>query len=546
MTGTRPDPTGWTVPWDEARAQSYYDAGLWAGTTILKDAEALMARSPEHVLIVDAGRAWSVGEIHDRALRLAGALRRGGLVPGDRISYQLPNWVETAIIELAAAMAGLVVNPIIAIYRDAEVCYMMADCGSKAIFVPAEFRRHDYRAMMRKVIPALPNPAQVIVVRGACEEFTSFDSLIAQAPLAGDPPVGSADDIKLVMYTSGTTGRPKAVLHSHNTIGALARMYYAHMRMTPQDVILACSPMTHITGAILGSILPWAFGIRAILMEAWSGDSAVDLIKEHDVTFLAGATPFISDLVQAAQKKDESLPSLKTFVAGGSKIPESIARSAYDQFPNCALFRAYGCTEVPASTSGEPERDCLVLNVTTDGHPVGRSEVRIVDPATEALCAPGEEGELRLRGPQAMLGYLDPGDTAAAFDSEGFFRTGDLGKEVADGWIEVSGRTKDIIIRSGENLSPKEIEDALLGHPSIADIAIVAKPSPRTGEAACAFIVPKGEATLTLADLAAFLIERGFAKQKIPEHIVLVGSLPMTAAGKVQKHLLRKEAEALP
>ena len=212
------------------------------------------------------------------------------------------------------------------------------------------------------------------------------------------------------------------------------------------------------------------------------------------------------------------------FVAGGSGIPEALAKSAYDELDNCVLFRAYGATEVPTTTLGSLDRADIRLNISTDGRPV-YTELKIVDLATGAALPAGAEGEILMRGPQRMLGYLRTEDNAGAFDDQGYFRSGDLGRFVEDDWIEITGRAKDIIIRAGENLSPKEIEDALIAHPAVKAIAIVAKPSPRTGEEACAFVVPQPGASPTLADFASFLIARGFAKQKIPEHLILVDAL---------------------
>jgi acyl-CoA synthetase (AMP-forming)/AMP-acid ligase II len=541
----RRDPSGWDIRWDAARATDYAASGAWPGRTMAQYAEDLLRRAADRVIVVDAGREWTVQEIHERARRLAGALRARGLKPGDRISYQLPNWAETTVIDMAATLAGLVVNPLVPIYREAEVGFMMSDCGSRMIFIPAQFRNHDYRATLRKVLRGLPHPVEVVVLRGDAEEFLAFEDLVSAGEPLETPAQVSPDDVKMVLYTSGTTGRAKAVLHSHNTVGALAHQFMQHMHISDADVILVCSPVTHITGAIQAFQLTWATGAQAVMMETWSGDLAVELITRHGVTFSAGAAPFIVDLLAAAESSGERLPTLRSFVAGGSTIPESLGKQVYERFPNCALFRAYGCTEVPTATSGEPDRSQMRLNIGSDGAPVGMTELRIVHPETGEPVAAGQEGEILLRGPQSMLGYLRPDENAAAFDAEGFFRTGDLGRFVEGAWIEISGRWKDIIIRAGENLSPKEIEDALTDHPAVASVAIVAKPSPRTGEAACAFVVPKPGAAPALADFAAFLIDRGFAKQKLPEHLVLVDSLPMTAAGKVQKHILREQAKSL-
>ncbi len=538
---TRLDPTGWKVPWDQSRARLLVDSQAWQNRTMAQAAADLVARAPDHIVAVEGQQEFAASAIFGEARRLASALQAKGLKRGDRISYQLPNWHEAMVIDLAATMAGLVVNPLVAIYREAEVGFMLSDLESRMIFVPARFRNHDYRAMMRGVRTGLDHHVDVIVLRGEAEEFIAYAELLASGNDDFDPAPVDPDDIKLVLYTSGTTGRAKAALHSHNTVGAIAEQFRRHMAIGSQDVSLVASPVTHITGAILAFQLPWVAGAKAVLMDVWDGDRAVELIRGHAVTLANGAAPFIVDLLAAAARVADRLPSLRVFVAGGSAIPEALGRSVYDNFENCVMFRAYGATEVPTATVGVLDRAYREANITTDGRPVF-TELKIVDPETGRKARPGEVGEILMRGPQMLLGYLRPDDNAGAFDEEGFFRSGDLGRFVRDDWIEITGRSKDIIIRAGENISPQEIEEALLDCEKIAQIAIVAKPNPRTGEAACAFVVPRGELVPTLDEMAALLARKGFAKQKTPEHLVVVASLPMTPAGKVKKHVLREWA----
>ena len=541
----RRDPSGWRIRWNPDRAAALSASGAWPNLTMADCAERMVQRNPGRVLVNDGGLALTASRLLGDARKLAKTLIARGLSPGSRISYQLPNWHEAIIIDLAATMAGLVVNPLVAIYREAEISFMMNDCGSRLLFIPGEFRNYDYVAMAQRILPKLAEPAEIVVVRGDARGFTAYESLFPGGDPALPLPQIDPDSIKLVLYTSGTTGRPKGVLHTHNTVGAMATQFMNHLRLGPQDATLVASPITHITGAIQACQFPWISGTRAVLMDVWNGRSAVGLIRRHAITVANGAAPFVQDLIEAARESRERLPSLRCFAAGGSAIPEQLGRAAYEQFPNCALFRCYGATETPTATAGDPDRGQLRLNISTDGRPVGTA-IKIVDPQSGADLAYGEVGEIVMLGPQTMLGYLREADNADAFDSEGYFRSGDLGRFVERDWLEISGRKKDIIIRAGENLSAKEIEDALLDHPSVAMIAVVAKPSPRTGEAACAFIVTKPGMTITIPDIAAFLIERGFAKQKIPEHLALVDSLPQTPSGKVQKHILRERAKDLP
>jgi acyl-CoA synthetase (AMP-forming)/AMP-acid ligase II len=541
----RRDPSGWLVRWDQDRAAALLASGAWPNVTMADCAKAIVQQSPERILVNDGDLALSAATLYEEARRLARALVVRGLRAGSRISYQLPNWHEAIIIDLAATMAGLVVNPLVPIYREAEISFMMNDCGSRLLFVPGEFRNYDYVSMAERILPKLADSAEIVVVRGDARRFTPYESLFESGDPVIELPRIDPNNIKLVLYTSGTTGRPKGVLHTHNTVGAMATQFMNHLRLSARDATLVASPITHITGAIQACQFPWISGARAVLMDVWNGRNAVGAIKRHNISVANGAAPFVQDLVEAARETGEHLPSLRCFAAGGSAIPEQLGRAAYEQFPNCALFRCYGATETPTATAGDPDRSQFRLNISTDGRPVG-TEVKIVDPQSGVALPHGQAGEILMLGPQTMLGYLRDEDNADAFDAGGYFRSGDLGRFVEGDWLEISGRKKDIIIRAGENLSAKEIEDALLDHPSVAVIAIVAKPSPRTGEAACAFVVTKPARTITIADMAAFLVERGFAKQKIPEHLVLLEGLPQTPSGKVQKHILREQAKKLP
>lgn len=542
---TREDPSGWQVRWDAARAASLIASGAWANLTMADHAAALVKRSPNRVVAVDGGESFTAAALFAQASKLADAMLRRGLRRGDRISFQLPNWHETMVIDLAATLAGLVVNPIVPIFREAEVGFMTGEMGSRMIFVPAVFRGYDHVGMMSRVLAAAPGPTpEVVVLRGDAGHYTSFEALLASGKEGAQLPEVSPDDVKLALYTSGTTGRAKAVLHSHNTVGVMAEQFRTHMRISERDSLLVSSPVTHISGAILAFQLPWISGARAILLDVWNGSHAAELIREHAITLANGTVPFIADILQASEATGDRMPSLRVFLAGGAGIPQTLAEEAYRRLENCVLFRCYGSTELPTVTLGSMDRADMRLNVSTDGRPVF-SDLKIVDPATERVLPAGAEGEIMMRGAQGMLGYLRQEDNLTAFDSDGYFRSGDLGRFVFEDWIEISGRSKDIIIRSGENLSPKEIEDALVAHPDIAMVAIVAKPSARTGEAACAFVVPKPGRVPTLKTIADFLIARGFAKQKIPEHLVIVSALPTTAAGKVQKHILREQVKSM-
>ncbi|WP_445170401.1 AMP-binding protein [Mycolicibacterium sp. Dal123E01] len=499
-----------------------YASGLWVHDT-LADALAAAARdTPRREVLVDGPVRLDCETLHDRASRMAGAMR-AAMPAGSVVSFMLPNWHEAAIVYHAATVAGMVVNPILPSLRDHELAFILADADVRMIFIPTDFGGHDYAGMLQRVTASISNPPAVVVVRG--EPLTGqieFASL-AEAPFTA-PPALDPDAVRMILYTSGTTGRPKGVLHSHNSIHALIRQIGEHWRIEPGSVFLVPSPIAHIGGSIYAFECPILLDTTAVLMDRWHADAGVALLVGERGTHMAGATPFLQQILAAAERADTRLPDLKVFICGGASVPPALIRTAADYFEQALVTRVYGSTEVPVTTVGAPGD--LDHAADTDGRP-GIAEVTIID------------GEIRARGPQMLLGYLHPEDDVNAFDDDGFFRTGDLGDMVDGGFLAVTGRAKDIVIRNGENISPKEVEDVLLGHPDIREIAIVGVPDSRTGERACAVIVADSGPEPALGDLQELLQARHVAKFKWPEQVVVWDALPKNDAGKVLKHRIR-------
>lgn len=529
--GFRQDVGGWRTRWDPDRAARAVRDGDWSDRTIADFAADRVAATPDRVLLIDGDQALTCRDLYDRARRLAGYFDAIGLVPGNVISFQLPNWWECSVINLAAAMTGVVVNPIVPINRDAEVTFMLGESRSRLMFVPATFRGFDYAAMMARIAPDLAAAPEVILVRGAAEGVQSFDTILAGEPLATARPV-DPDAVKLLMYTSGTTGRPKGVLHSHNSIGADSIKMAAAMALGAGDVTFSPSPVTHVSGFLWALNAPWIIDVPAVMVDIWEPPRALDLVTAHRCTFMLGATPFLQDFLAAARARDDAVPSLRYFLCGGASVPPELIFDAARQFPNCIPFRTFGATEVPTMTAGPATRDSLRLAAETDGRLV-HCEVKIID------IGPDGEGEILAREPSMALGYARPEDNDDAYDDEGYFRTGDLGRLVDGNHIVCTGRKKDLIIRAGENISAREIEDVLFASSLIAEVAVVSMPSKRTGEAICAFVVPAAGASIDLADVAELVNAAGLARQKTPEHLMLVDDLPKTASGKVRKDQLR-------
>jgi len=504
---------------DEQRSADAYRRGLWVSETLADSLRDAAKATPDRAVVIDGDIRLDCKGLHDRASALAQTLM--GLMPaGSVVSFMLPNWHEAAVIYLGATLAGMVVNPILPSLRDRELAFILSDADSRAIFVPSTFGNHDYAAMLDRVTASMASPPEVVVVRGAERAYESLFDAETTAVL----PVLNPDSVRMILYTSGTTGRPKGVLHTHNSIHALIRQIGEHWRVADGNTFLVPSPIAHIGGSIYAFECPLLLGTTAVLMERWDPDDAVSTMLAERCTHMAGATPFLDGVLGAAERAGTRLPDLKVFICGGASVPPSLIRRAAEYFEKAAVSRVYGSTEVPVTTVGS--LDDVDHAAETDGR-AGIADIKLTD------------GEICARGPQMLVGYLHSDDETAAFDSEGYFRTGDLARWVDDDYLVVTGRAKDIIIRNGENISPKEVEDLLIAHPAIAEIAVVGVPDERTGERACAVIVTTGEQAPELADLADLLVGEGLAKFKIPEQIVIWDALPKNDAGKVLKHQIR-------
>lgn len=531
MEGRRQIEGRW-VRWDEERAQAAYAEGWWTRETLGDALKRAARETPDRVLVVDGERLVDCRTLYREASTLARAMLERA-ERGSVVSFMLPNWHEAAIIYLATHLAGMIANPILPSLRDRELRFILDDVRSRFIFVPSEFRAHDYGAMISRVTPQLSSPPTVVTVRGAATEHVAFSSLLTPRGDGALPSV-EPDAVRFVLYTSGTTGTPKGVLHTQNSIHALVRQLGRHWFVERGDTFLVPSPISHIGGSIYAFECPLLLGTTAVLLDRWDAQVAVHLAIRHGCTHMAGATPFLEGLLEAARQVGASLPALKVFVCGGASVPPSLIRKAAAYFDRTIVTRVYGSTEVPVTTVGAPERGGLVHAAETDGR-AAIADVKLVD-ASGRIAA---EGEIRARGPQMLVGYLHANQETEAFDDEGYYRTGDLGRWVDDDYLVVSGRSKDIIIRNGENISPKEVEDYLGEHPNIREVAIVGLPDPKTGERVFAAIVPEKPPAPNVAEVRAFLRDLGVASFKIPEEVFAMDSLPKNDAQKTLKHEIR-------
>jgi cyclohexanecarboxylate-CoA ligase len=467
---------------------------------------------------------------------MAAALESAGLAEGDVVSFQLPNCLEAVVIHLACVRIGLVVNPVIPIYRGRELAYILKDADTRLLVIPGTYRGFDYPAMVRSLAVA---PPLVWMCDGAASGATGVHAILER--YRGATPRGrpaDPDALSYLLYTSGTESAPKGVEHTQNTLLFDLLQTVAQNRISADDVIFAPSPVTHITGLLYALLLPFIHGNRLCLLDRWNPGAAARMIAAERCTWTAGATPFLRDLLYEADAQAQDLTSLRTFRCGGADVPPQVIREAHRR--GIAAYRSYGCTEHPTISGvleSDPER-----SVSTDGllHP--HVELRCTDPEQPGrIVAPGEAGELWTRGPDQSPGYHLAELNQAAFDADGWFRTGDLGMLDADGYLTITGRSKDIIIRKGENISAREIENILAEHPLIVDVAVIGLPDIERGERVCAVIVPRAGASISFAEMVGALEAAGIARQKIPEQLEIRDALPTTASGKVRKVALRDE-----
>jgi cyclohexanecarboxylate-CoA ligase len=539
------DVNGLEIRLDPVKTQTLRAAGVWRNRTLGDDARERAIREPDRVCIRDGRRAITYAEVFAEARGVSAGLWALGLRPGDVISFQLPNWIEAAVIDIAASMLGLIVNPIVPIYREFETTAIVRDCKAKALFIPETLRNFNHVEMALNIRAACPNLEHIVVVRPSAvamrADLLDYEALVRTDSSSMAWPSVSPDSVKFVLYTSGTTGTAKGVMHTHETIDRVLRGCMEFWRLAPADAILMPSPVTHITGYLWGLEAPFGWGSPTVLMERWNADEAVDLIDQYRLAMTISATTFLQELLDAAARKRTSLPSLKVFACGGASVPPALIRRANATL-NCRAFRVYGATEVPLIGRGCVDPNDQATAADTDGTIVD-FEVRIVDDQGGQL-PDGREGEILARGPSQCVGYVDQAATRASFDQDGFFHTGDLGYRTSAGALVITGRKKDLIIRGGENISAKEIEDILIGHPGIREVAVVSMPHARLGEAVCAFVIV-AQPGLTLRDLACHLEKAGIARQKFPERLEVVDDMPRTAAGKIKKDILRGIAARL-
>jgi len=510
--------------------------GLWRGETIWHAFSATAQRVGARPAVVEGNVRTTFTALAGAAERLAGGLAARGVAANDVVAFQLPNWTETLVVLLAAARLGAVANPILPIYRRREVRFILAESAARVVFVPGRYRDCDHAAMVHDLRMDLPALADVIVVREKPARGESAWADVAAAPTTAPAAHGSA--VALLIYTSGTTADAKGVLHSHDTLLAEVRSLGAVHGLDERDVVLMPSPLTHISGIVHALLVPAVFGTTAVLVDRWEPGDALARIAAEGVTYMVGAPTFLRDLAHHPELARHDVRRFRLFSCGGAVVDPTLVREAAARL-DCVAKRVYGSTEFPTITTTGPD-DPPERRVDSEGRAIGANEVRLVD-EMDAPVPVGHEGEILARGPECFLGYRNPALDAEAFTADGWFRTGDLGTLDAAGYLRITGRRKDIIIRKGENISARELEDLLAAHPAVAEAAIVGLPDAVAGEIACAVVrLRPGAAPPTLAGVAEHLTAQGLSRRKLPERLEVVDDFPRTASGKIVKRVLRE------
>ncbi|MGV0836921.1 class I adenylate-forming enzyme family protein [Mycolicibacterium thermoresistibile] len=476
----------------------------------------------------------TLGELFEESRRVAAALTALGIRPGDVVAVQLPNWRECFTAHAAIWLAGAVVLPIVPIYGPAEVSAIVRRSGAKALILAGRMR-HRTAADTLSAVADLPGLDHRILVGDPLPGTVSYAELAGAA--AGDFTVVSADPRQrcLLVYTSGTTAEPKGVQHTHASLLGEMRAMDEMRAGGPELTTLSVFPAGHIAGT-LGILRMFCRANSTHALDAWNPERAAHLIHRHAVNASGGAPIHLAGILDIAERDGLDLSSLREYTTGAAGVAGALIRRA-DRF-GVGAFRCYGSSEHPTVSSGRPE-DPLDKRADTDGRATPGTEIRIVDEDGRPV-PPGGAGEILTRGPELFSGYTDAGHNAGS-RTDGWFRTGDIGQLDADGYLTITDRKKDIIVRGGENISSKEVEDVLSSHPAVAEAAAVGAADAAYGERVCAFVVVRPGADFGLPEAARHFAAAGLARQKTPEHIVVVPELPRTASGKVQKHLLREQ-----
>lgn len=534
------------IQFNKTQKNLYRQRGYWGDATLADYWNMAALSAPEKVAVIDRqGTSYTYAELDDLAGRIASFLKETGVKPGDFVSLQLPNWTEFVVAYIGCLKAGAVVNPVVAGYRSDEVAYILNKCESKVLFIPAEFRNFDYLQMIRSIAAKIPCLKKVVVVEKETKvksNVLTLSQIIRDYSPIKERSIQSADDLAAVLFTSGTEGIPKGVMLTHNNIIASERAFTANFNITYTDVLLMPAPVGHATGFHHGVTASFMVGARSVLQDIFKPEISLELIKRESCTAGMGVPSFVYDILRVLQKEKWDISSLRYFLCGGAPVPRHMVQDALEF--GFKVLGVYGSTESCPHTAPRLD-DPVERIICSDGVALPGVEIRVVDEFHQIIPR-GVQGEEASRGPNVFVGYLkEPELTDKVLDNEGWYYSGDLCSMDDEGYIRITGRKKDVIIRGGENISCVEIENILLQHPNIREAGVVAMPDPRLGERTCAYVVLNDpNLGLTLEEIKCFFASKKVAKCKYPERIEIVKCLPRTASGKIRKYLLREDIQS--
>lgn len=525
------------------RIEQMRASGYWNDSILTDYWDGAVSRHPEKSAVIEykvatgSRTCLSYRSLDLLVTRASVALSDFGIERNDVVSCQLPNWWQFVALSLACIRIGAVINPLMPIFRERELSFMLGLTESKLLVLPGTFRKFDHAQMEDALSNKLPNLQRTIVI-DSCTDHLFYQRWDSQSDyirlFAKRRP--SSDDVTQILFTSGTTGEPKGVMHTANTLLSTIPAYIKRLRLNSDDVIFMASPLAHQTGFMYGLMMPIMLGATAVLQDVWDPKCALHAMNTEGVTYTMASTPFLSDLTDAVAASGTPLSTLRVFHSAGAPIPRSLVMRATEAL-GAQIISGWGMTENGAVTTTKPD-DAPEKVFHTDGCAIPGMEVAVFDDDNQRLPF-GSEGRLKARGSANFVGYLKRPNYYAT-DQEGWFDTGDLARIDPDGYVRITGRLKDIVIRGGENIPVVEIENLLYQHPSIQSVAIIGLPDSRLGERACAFVTLRPGTSLTLADVISFLSEKLVAKTYLPERLEIVDEMPRTPSGKIQKFKLRQ------